>query len=121
MNITIQGRIITLDTNVLGYKLDNMIDSITLTILDKEGNLDTTTPVEQQWKFNMLLYMCLSNSYQTIEFNGTYPILTAPTLTSKQLPINGRYVGQFQMVLNEKIMHSQQFDFWVQDTLNIIN
>lgn len=117
MNITIQGQTVVLENNIIGYELDNMVDTITLTILDSEGNPDTTTPAEQQWGFNMLVYMCLSQAYQTIAFTGSYPILTA-TLTSEQLPINGRYIGQFQMILGKQVMHSQQFDFWVNDTLN---
>lgn len=117
MNITIQGQTVTLESSVLGYELDNMVDTITLTILDSEGNPDTTTPAEQQWGFSMLVYMCLSKTYQTIEFTGSYPTFTA-TLTSEQLPVNGRYIGQFQMTLGEQVAHTEQFEFWVEDTLN---
>lgn len=117
MNITVQGQTVTLDSNVVGYELDNLVDTITLTILDSEGNPDTTTPTEQQWAFTMLVYMCLSNTYQSIAFTGSYPTLTA-TLTSEQLPVNGRYISQFQMTLDEQVAHTEQFEFWVNDTIN---
>lgn len=117
MNINIQGSIITLDGNIVGYELDNLVDTINITILDSEGNPDTVTPMEQQPAYSLIVYMTLSQSYQTINLTGTYPNLSV-TLTSEQLPINGRYIGQFQFVLGEQIGHTEQFDFWVQDTLN---
>lgn len=117
MQITLQGQDITLDTNVVGYELDNLVDTITLVVTDAEGNPDTTTPAEQQPTYSMIVYMHLAKQYQTIEFSGAYPTLTT-TLTSEQLPINGRYTGQLIMTLNDTVSHSEQFDFWVMDTLN---
>ena len=117
MQITIQGSTVTVNDNIVGYRFDNGVDVITLVVLDSEGNPDTSTPEDQQPTYAMIVYMTLSKTYQIIQFTGTYPILTA-TLTSEQLPVNGRYIGQFEIALGDKISHSQQFDFWVEDTLN---
>lgn len=116
MNISIQGQIVNLEANILGYELDNLIDTINLTILNNDGEPDIT-PTEQQWEYSLILYMVQSQSYQTITFNGTYPNFNA-ILTSEQLPTSGRYIGQFKMELGEQIGYTQQFSFWVEDTLN---
>lgn len=117
MNISVQGQTATLDSNILGYELDNLTDTINLTILDSNGNPDTSTPAEQQWGYSLILYMVQSKSYQTVTFGGTYPNLEA-TFTATQLPVSGRYIGQFQMILGEQVSHTEQFEFWVNDTLN---
>lgn len=117
MQITLQGQTVTLDTNVVGYELDNLVDTITLLITDAEGNPDVTTPTEQQPTYSMIVYMHMAKQYQTITFDGAYPVLTVK-LTSEQVPINGRYTGQLVMTLNDTVSHSEQFDFWVMDTLN---
>lgn len=117
MEITIQNTVVEITNNILGYEYDNGVDSINLTVLDDEGNPDTTTPEDQQPTYTMIVYMTLSKAYQTIPFTGTYPNLSV-TLTSEQLPVNGRYIGQFEMALGNTTSHSEQFDFWVEDTLN---
>lgn len=117
MEITIQNTVVEITNNILGYEYDNGVDSINLTVLDDEGNPDTTTPEDQQPTYTMIVYMTLSKAYQTVPFTGTYPNLSV-TLTSEQLPVNGRYIGQFEMVLGNTTSHSEQFDFWVEDTLN---
>lgn len=120
MEITIQGTTVTVMNNIVGYELDNGVDTITLTVLDSDGNPDATTPEDKQAIYTMIVYMTLSKTYQTIPFIGTYPNLSV-TLTSEQLPVNGRYIGQFEMVLGDITAHSEQFDFWVEDTLNPAN
>lgn len=117
MEITIQGTTVTVTNPIVGYELDNGVDTIALTILDSEGNPDTITPEDQQPVYTIIVYMTLSKAYQTIPFTGTYPNLSV-TLTSEQLPVNGRYIGQFETVLGDTTAHSEQFDFWVEDTLN---
>lgn len=120
MEITIQGTTVIVMNNIAGYELDNGVDTITLTVLDSDGNPDTTTPEDQQPTYTMIMYMTLSKTYQTIPFIGIYPHLFV-TLTSEQLPVNGRYIGQFEIVFEDTITHSEQFDFWVEDTLNPAN
>ena len=117
MNITVQGTTVMVENNVVGYELDNLVDTINVTILDGEGNPDTTTIQGQQPTYTMIVYMTLSKVYQTIALNGTYPNLSV-SLTSEQLPVSGRYIGQFQTTLGEQVGHTEQFDFWVDDTLN---
>lgn len=120
MDITIQGTNVNVTGNIVGYELDNHVDTINVTILDAEGNPDVATPIEQQPSYSMVVYMTLSKKYQTIEFSGMYPNFMV-ILTSTQLPVNGRYIGQFVTTLGEQIEHTEQFDFWVEDTLNHVD
>lgn len=117
MNITVQGTTVTVEDNIVGYELNNLVDTINVTMLDSEGNPDTTTPQEQQPTYAMIVYMTLSKAYQTIALSGIYPNLSV-SLTSEQLPVNGRYIGQFQTTLGDQVGYTEQFDFWVEDTLN---
>ena len=108
MEIAIRGTEVTIiGTNIIGFEGNNLVNSIT-------GNVDT----ESGWDFILKVFMVKTQQYNSIPMTRDNNIIYV-TLTSDMMPVGGKYIGQFEMTKGSQIMQTDQFEFWVNNSINL--
>lgn len=108
MEIALRGTEVTIiGDNTIGFEGNNLVNSIT-------GNVDT----ESGWGFNLKVFMVKTQQYNVIPMIRDNNIIYV-TLTSDMMPVGGKYIGQFEMTNGGLLMQSDQFEFWVNNSINV--
>lgn len=108
MEIAVRGTEVTIiGTNIIGFEGNNLVNSIT-------GNVDT----ESGWDFILKVFMVKTQQYNSIPMTRDNNIIYV-TLTSDMMPVGGKYIGQFEMTKDSQIMQTDQFEFWVNNSINL--
>lgn len=108
MQLTIANNEVTIiGSNIVGFEQSNMVASIT-------GTVDT----EEGWDFTLLIQRVEDGSVDQIFFTRQDNVIYV-VLTANMLPISGRYIGQFQISQGMMVGLTNQFEFWVENTVNL--
>lgn len=108
MKLTIANNEVTIiGSNIVGFEQSNMVASIT-------GTVDT----EEGWDFTLLIQRVEDGSVDQIFFTRQDNVIYV-VLTANMLPISGRYIGQFQISQGMMVGLTNQFEFWVENTVNL--
>lgn len=108
MQLTITNNEVTIvGSNIVGFEQSNMVAAIT-------GTVDT----EAGWNFTLLIQRMEDNSVDQIFFTRQDSVIYS-VLTADMLPVSGRYIGQFQISQGMMVGLTNQFEFWVENTVNL--
>lgn len=108
MEFALRGTEVTIigEPNI-GFEQNNLVNSIA-------GNVDT----EEGWEFTLSVFMTKIQKYNSIKMIRDGNIVYAQ-LTSDMMPVGGRYEGQFVMTKGSQVSHSDVFNFWVENSINL--
>ena len=106
--ITITGTKVDLGVEELDlFELDNLVDTLTA-VTDKEAG----------WEYNLDIFMPITKRYNSIIMTRNGQNLTV-TLTREMLPTNGRYICQFRGQYQDSVYHTEKFEVWVKDSIDM--
>lgn len=108
MEFALRGTEVTIigEPNI-GFAQNNLVNSIA-------GNVDT----EEGWEFTLSVFMTKIQKFNTIKMTRDGDIVYAQ-LTSDMMPVGGRYEVQFVMTKGDQVSHSDVFNFWVENSINL--
>lgn len=107
MEITIQGtKVNIIGDRIIGFALNNLIN-----------RFEATTDKDETWKYQLKLYMVKIEKYNIIDMLRNEQTIFVD-LTKDMLPVSGRYIMQFVALKDDLVDHTEQFEVWVEDTLD---
>lgn len=108
MEFALRGTEVTIigEPNI-GFAQNNLVNSIA-------GNVDT----EEGWEFTLSVFMTTIQKFNSIKMTRDGDIVYAQ-LTNDMMPVGGRYEGQFVMTKGDQVSHSDVFNFWVENSINL--
>lgn len=91
-------------------------------IIFEDNNLVNTlaavTDKEEGWEYNVDIYMPVTKRYNSIIMTRNGNMLSVD-LTRQMLPTDGRYICQFRGQKDEAVYHTEKFDLWVKDSIDM--
>lgn len=107
MEITIQGtKVNIIGDRIIGFQLNNLVN-----------RFEATTDKDESWKYQLKLYMVKIEKYNIIDLFRTGQTIFVD-LTKEMMPVSGRYIMQFVALKDDLVDHTEQFEVWVEDTLD---
>lgn len=108
MTINIQGTKVIIDGEPdIIFQGNNLVNTLV-----------ATTDMDENWEYNIDVYMPTTNRYNSIIMTRNGNNLSVD-LTRQMLPTDGRYVFQFRGQNQEAVYHTEKFDLWVQSSIDL--
>lgn len=104
----INTKVQVLGDNSIGFEQDNLMNR--LSVITDRGN---------QWKYSLLVFMVSNNKGNVISLVRDSDTELHVEFTKEMLPVNGRYVMQFEYTDGNIIGHTDKFDAYVKDVINL--
>lgn len=82
------------------------------------NSLSAVTDKDETWEYNIDIYMPISNRYNSIIMTRNGNALSV-VLTREMLPYDGRYICQFRGQSGEAVYHTDKFNIWVKDSIDL--
>lgn len=82
------------------------------------NSLSAVTDKDEAWEYNIDIYMPVSNRYNSIIMTRNGNALSV-VLTREMLPYDGRYICQFRGQSGEAVYHTEKFNIWVKDSIDL--
>lgn len=108
MEVAVRGTEVTIIGNdIIGFEQNNLVN-------DLVGSVDT----EEGWEFFLKVEMTKTLQHNIIPIKREGGIIFV-TLTADMMPVEGRYIGQFEMRNGAKVSNTDTFEFWVKNSINL--
>lgn len=82
------------------------------------NRLSVTTDRGSQWKYSLLVLMVSNNKPNIINLTRDSDTELHVDFTKEMLPVNGRYIMQFEYTDGNVVGHTDKFDAFVNDVIN---
>ena len=82
------------------------------------NRLSVTTDRGSQWKYSLLILMVSNNKPNIINLTRDSDTELHVDFTKEMLPVNGRYIMQFEYTDGNVVGHTDKFDAFVNDVIN---
>lgn len=110
MTITILGTTVNITGDrIIGFALNNLVNTFI-----------ATTDLTNEWTYQLYVHMLVPDLYNIINLNwqeGTQDIYV--DLTADMLPYSGRYEMQFVATNGEQVSHTDIFEVYVKNSLDV--
>lgn len=97
-----------LGDNSIGFEQDNLMNR--LSVITDRGS---------QWKYSLLVFMVSNNKGNIINLARDSDTELHVEFTKEMLPVNGRYIMQFEYTNGNIVGHTDKFDAYVKDVINL--